>query len=221
MKKLLIIGGSPRPNGVSEELIRQVKPYFIDCKIVEYNTYKLAPAPCTDCRFCEQHAGCANKDLDIFFEDFEDADYIAFFTPVYNNFFPAPLKAVIDRFQRYYSARFKRGAKPPIAKPKRVGVVIVSGSNARQCADYMTATLRQSLRSLMERLRHGTISRARTGGSTPLTTLNCKNLFISCGARAPDDKGIGERYGAPYLSVCIYNNLYIILQAVRLCVIII
>ena len=42
MKKLLIIGGSPRPNGVSEELIRQVKPYFIDCKIVEYNTYKLA-----------------------------------------------------------------------------------------------------------------------------------------------------------------------------------
>ena len=135
MKKLLIIGGSPRPNGVSEELIRQVKPYFIDCKIVEYNTYKLAPAPCTDCRFCEQHAGCANKDLDIFFEDFEDADYIAFFTPVYNNFFPAPLKAVIDRFQRYYSARFKRGAKPPIAKPKRVGVVIVSGSNARQCAD--------------------------------------------------------------------------------------
>ena len=144
MKKLLIIGGSPRPNGVSEELIRQVKPYFIDCKIVEYNTYKLAPSPCSDCRFCEQHAGCANKDLDIFFEDFEDADYIAFFTPVYNNFFPAPLKAVIDRFQRYYSARFKRGAKPPIAKPKRVGVVIVSGSNARQCADYMTATLRQS-----------------------------------------------------------------------------
>ena len=136
MKKLLIIGGSPRPNGVSEELIRQVKPYFIDCKIVEYNTYKLAPAPCTDCRFCEQHAGCANKDLDIFFEDFEDADYIAFFTPVYNNFFPAPLKAVIDRFQRYYSARFKRGAKPPIAKPKRVGVVIVSGSNARQWGQY-------------------------------------------------------------------------------------
>ncbi len=212
MKKLLIIGGSPRPNGVSEELIRQVKPYFIDCKIVEYNTYKLAPAPCTDCRFCEQHAGCANKDLDIFFEDFEDADYIAFFTPVYNNFFPAPLKAVIDRFQRYYSARFKRGAKPPIAKPKRVGVVIVSGSNARQCADYMTATLRQSFTVL-----NGEV----TARSTPLTTLNCKNLFISCGARAPGDKRIGERYGAPYLSACIYNNLYIILQAVRLCVIII
>ena len=81
--------------------------------------------------------------LDIFFEDFEDADYIAFFTPVYNNFFPAPLKALIDRFQRYYSARFCRGANPPIAKPKKVGAVIVSGSNSRQNADYMANTLKQ------------------------------------------------------------------------------
>ena len=137
---------------------------------------------------------------------------------MYNNFFPAPLKAVIDRFQRYYSARFKRGAKPPIAKPKRVGVVIVSGSNARQCADYMTATLRQSFTVL-----NGEVT-ARyyiPGTDRGQYTFNCKNLFISCGARAPGDKRIGERYGAPYLSACIYNNLYIILQAVRLCVIII
>ena len=221
MKKLLIIGGSPRPNGVSEELIRQVKPYFIDCKIVEYNTYKLAPAPCTDCRFCEQHAGCANKDLDIFFEDFEDADYIAFFTPVYNNFFPAPLKAVIDRFQRYYSARFKRGAKPPIAKPKRVGVVIVSGSNARQCADYMTATLRQSFTVLNGEVTARYYIPGTDRGQYTFNNVELQKFIHRCGARAPGDKRIGERYGAPYLSACIYNNLYIILQAVRLCVIII
>ncbi|MGN0521625.1 MAG: flavodoxin family protein [Eubacterium sp.] len=144
MKKFLMIKGSPRENGVCQELINQVRTYFLDCEIKEYDTYKMVPAPCTDCRYCEYHDGCSNKDLDIFFEDFEDADYIVFFTPVYNNFFPAPLKAIIDRFQRYYSARFKRGAKPPIEKPKRVGVVIASGSNARQSADFMTATLRQA-----------------------------------------------------------------------------
>ncbi|MCC8073006.1 MAG: flavodoxin family protein [Clostridiales bacterium] len=144
MKKLLIINGSPRENGVCAEMINQVRTYFLDCETRCYDTFKLSPAPCTDCKYCEYHDGCSNRDLDIFFEDFEEADYIVFFTPVYNNFFPAPLKAIIDRFQRYYSARFKRGAKPPIAKPKRVGVVIASGSNARQSADYMTATLRQS-----------------------------------------------------------------------------
>ncbi|MBR3737944.1 MAG: hypothetical protein IKN26_04315, partial [Eubacterium sp.] len=45
--------------------------------------------------------------------------------------------------QRYYSARFKRGANPPIEKHKSVGLVAVSGSNARQQADYMFNTLRQ------------------------------------------------------------------------------
>lgn len=83
-----------------------------------------------------------------FFEDFEDADYIAFFTPVYNNFFPAPIKAILDRFQRYYNARYKRGSNPPIKKPKRVGVVIASGSNARQSADYMYNSLKQSFAPL-------------------------------------------------------------------------
>ena len=144
MKRLLIVNGSPREKGVSAELINQVKRYFADCDIVQYDTYKMSPAPCTDCKFCEYHNGCSNKDLDIFFEDFEDADYIVFFSPVYNNFFPAPLKAIIDRFQRYYSARFKRGDKPPIKKPKRVGAVICSGSNARQWADYMVSTLKQA-----------------------------------------------------------------------------
>lgn len=144
MKNLLIINGSPRENGVSSQLIAQVKKYFIDCNIKEYDSYKTAPAACNDCKYCEYHDGCSNKDLDIFFEDFEEADYIIFFSPVYNNFFPAPLKAIIDRFQRYYNARFKRGAKPPIKKHKKVGVVIVSGSNCRRCADYMASTLKQA-----------------------------------------------------------------------------
>ena len=148
MKKLLIINGSPREKGVCAEVILQVKPYFADCEIKEYEVYKLAPAPCIACNYCEMHDGCSNHDLDIFFEDFEDADYIAFFTPVYNNFFPAPLKAVIDRFQRYYSARYCRGANPPIEKPKNVGMVAVSGSFARQNADYMFNTLKDCFKVL-------------------------------------------------------------------------
>ncbi len=144
MKKMLIINGSPRERGVCAELINQVKPRFAGCEIKQYDTYKMSPAPCTACCWCEYHDGCSNPDLDPFFEDFEAADYVVFFSPVYNNFFPAPLKAVIDRFQRYYSARFKRGANPPIDKPKRVGVVIASGSNSRQAADYMVSTLKQA-----------------------------------------------------------------------------
>ncbi len=143
MNKLLIINSSPRNNGVCVEVLNQIKPYFKECEIKEYDLYKLSPAPCIACGYCELHEGCSNKDLDIFFEDFEDADYIAIFSPMYNNFFPAPLKALIDRFQRYYSAKFLRGAKEPIKKHKSLGLVIASGSNARECANYMSNTIKQ------------------------------------------------------------------------------
>ena len=154
-------------------MVKQVKPYFADCEIKEYDIYALAPAPCTACCYCEQHDGCSNHDLDIFFEDFENADYIAVFSPVYNNFFPAPLKAVIDRFQRYYSARFCRGANPPIEKEKSAGLVITSGSNARQNADFMYNTLKQSMAVLNTELKAryyipGTDSKSYTFNITEL-----------------------------------------------------
>lgn len=148
MKKLLIINGSPREKGVCSEVLEQVKAYFIDCEIKEYDMYKLNPAPCKACGYCDMNDGCSSKDLDIFFEDFEDSDYIAIFSPMYNNFFPAPLKALIDRFQRYFSARFLRGANPPIEKHKSVGLVISSGTNARECANYMANTIKQSFNVL-------------------------------------------------------------------------
>ena len=58
MKKMLIINGSPRENGVCAELIKQVKPYFTECEIKEYNTYDMSAAACTDCKYCEYHKGC-------------------------------------------------------------------------------------------------------------------------------------------------------------------
>lgn len=45
MKKLLIIMGSPRQDGICQELINQVRKYFLDCEIKLYDSYKLAPSP--------------------------------------------------------------------------------------------------------------------------------------------------------------------------------
>ena len=120
------------------------------CKKVFEGRVGVPKVYCDECTMLEDFAASdeAREQSSWFFEDFEDADYIAFFTPVYNNFFPAPIKAILDRFQRYYNARYKRGANPPIKKPKRVGAVIASGSNARQSADYMYNSLKQSFAPL-------------------------------------------------------------------------
>ena len=62
--------GSPRQDGICQELINQVRKYFLDCEIKLYDSYKLAPSPCTDCKWCEYNDGCSNKDLDLLFYDF-------------------------------------------------------------------------------------------------------------------------------------------------------
>ncbi len=135
MKKIIMtIGGSPRKNGYSTAMLKCFTDmlygfsveHFIEIR--HYNTYDCRFAPCTDCRACCKFEGCINHDMDQFFHDFEMADAIVIATPIYNMSFPAPLKAVIDRMQRYYNARFSLNKRPPIAKHRPVVLLAASGS---------------------------------------------------------------------------------------------
>ena len=42
---------------------------------------------------------------------------------------PSPLKAIFDRMQRYFSARFYQNKKPPIKKAKNAVLLLTCGSN--------------------------------------------------------------------------------------------
>lgn len=151
-EKFLIINASPRKKGVSAEIEKQIKAYFTEMEIITYNTYELNPAPCLACGYCEHNKGCCQRDLDDFFNDFENADYIAILSPVYNNFYPSTFKALMDRFQVYYSLRFSHNVKPTIEKPKRVGIVLCSGSKNVNVSDFMINSLKQSLTVLNSNL---------------------------------------------------------------------
>lgn len=151
-KSVLILNASPRRDGTCSEAVYKVKTMLEDAQVLEYALYDLNPAACIDCGYCKTSDGCALKDLDLFFIDFEQADVVLIFSPVYNNFFPGPFKNLLDRFQRYYSARFFRGQKPPIERPKQVGVFVCSGSSCPKVAEYMFETLRQSFTVLNGRI---------------------------------------------------------------------
>lgn len=125
--KILTILGSPHKDGHSAGLLRRFTDGF-DAEIIRYDAYDCAFAPCTDCRYCRTAEGCALGDMDAFFEDFERADGIIIASPVYNLSFPAPLKAMIDRMQRYYSARFFLGKRPPIPRHRPVALLLSAGS---------------------------------------------------------------------------------------------
>ena len=128
MKKILVINGSARKDSVSTALCNSLLSAAGDAEIKSYNAYMLNAKPCIGCGVCGKKVGCCFDDLDEFMADFEQADYFVVSTPVYNGGVPAPLKAVVDRFQRYYALRFSHGVKPPVSKPKTAALIIAAGS---------------------------------------------------------------------------------------------
>ena len=143
MKKVLILDGSPRMESMSSTLGNWlVMPKHDELEIFCYNAYQMNVKPCMACGWCDKNVGCVFDDMDEFFADFEAADYFVITTPVYNGGVPAPLKAVVDRFQRYYALRFAHGVKPPVAKPKRAALVITAGSKG-EGREYIEKMFRQ------------------------------------------------------------------------------
>lgn len=129
-KELLVLCCSPHADGSTGKLLRAFLAGLPgQVKVTVYDAFRERPAPCTDCGCCAKRQGCAQRDLDDFMAAFERADYFVLASPVYYNALPAPGKAVLDRFQRYFSARFSLGLRPPIKKPKRAALLLACGSD--------------------------------------------------------------------------------------------
>ena len=127
---VMAIMASPRKNGYTAKLLGSLLREFpkgTNFDIV--NLYELNPVPCNACGYCKAGNGCTKKDLEDFWARFETADIIVFATPIYFMGVPAPFKALIDRFQRYYEARFRRNMKNPIEKRRKALLIVTSGSD--------------------------------------------------------------------------------------------
>ncbi len=108
---------------------------------VIFDAYKITAKPCVDCGYCKDNEGCAFSDLNELYNAIEDADYLIFATPLYFLSLPSPAKAIMDRMQRYYSARFFRGINPPIEKRKKMQVLISYESDKYGGTEHITEQL--------------------------------------------------------------------------------
>lgn len=111
---------------------------------VTYDLYDDPPQPCIDCGVCALQRGCALHDLDRLMADFENADRVIFAFPVYHMSFPAPMKALFDRFQRYYNARFIRNEKPPIPKRRKAVLVVSCGRQWQANEEMLLKQIKQA-----------------------------------------------------------------------------
>ena len=141
-KTALVFFGSPHTNGYTAQLLREFLQYLAaDYQIVFVDSYREKIAPCTACGFCEKQEGCSLRDFDAIHHHLCSCDLLIVASPIYNLTFPAPLKAILDRMQRYFSARFCLGKKPPISKHKRSILLLTSGSDCEEGADIMRRQL--------------------------------------------------------------------------------
>lgn len=125
----LIITGSPHKNGHTSKLIaRYLSKHAISADAI-YSAYDMLPLPCIDCGFCKSVSHCTQRDLDEFYNDFEHCTRLIIAFPVYNAGLPSPMKAILDRMQVFYNARFYRNISPPIADPKSVSILTTQGSD--------------------------------------------------------------------------------------------
>ncbi|HIT53727.1 MAG TPA: flavodoxin family protein [Candidatus Fimivicinus intestinavium] len=131
-RRMLVLFCSPHRAGHTGRLLQAfLERLPEDVEVTVYDAYRERPQPCLDCGYCTGKQGCSQRDLDAFMEAFEQADFFVVASPVYYNALPAPGKAVLDRFQRYFSARFALGIRPPVASPKRAALLLSCGSGER------------------------------------------------------------------------------------------
>lgn len=103
--KILVLFGSPHEKGFTRGLL----DFFLgflnkNCEVTVVNSYEKLVRACIGCEKCKS-GKCVFNDMEKINFLVNSSDVIVIASPIYNASFPAPLKAIFDRFQPYY---FKR-----------------------------------------------------------------------------------------------------------------
>ena len=123
--KVLIINGSPRPDGDTAYVLESLKNRFPDgTEFAFLNAYESNIQPCNDCRYCWENEGCCIRDeMDILWKD--DYDVLILASPLYMSFVTPPLFSVISRLNAIWSNHYFLKTSKRMKQKK--GILILTG----------------------------------------------------------------------------------------------
>lgn len=148
MVRVLGIHGSPRRTGNSEVLLDEA---LRGCREAGAEVQKIRVAGmkihgCTECGDCYATGECTiADDMDKVYTAIEWADRIIFASPVFFMGLPAQAKALVDRCQRYWAAKYILGEElpRPDSAPPRYGLFIgVGGTRGKKLFDGVILTIK-------------------------------------------------------------------------------
>ena len=141
-KKLLVIKGSSRKDSFTNRLLQEAVEEISETEIIVFDAFSEKFSFCNGCNYCENNGKCVHRDLDDFYKNFENADVIVFASPVYNGGFSAPMKALIDRFQVYYTSFYKNNKAQPIKKHRKCILLSAAGRKGEEALKDMEKNLK-------------------------------------------------------------------------------
>jgi multimeric flavodoxin WrbA len=110
IKKVITFAASPRRNGNTETLLDSLNEGLVsrDVEVVKYRTQELDIHSCIGCGLCEKLGECViNDSFGEIFRELSECDGVVFSSPLYFMNTPASAKALIDRCQVFWAARYK------------------------------------------------------------------------------------------------------------------
>lgn len=144
MKKALVLFGSPHKCGKTSSLLNYYLKTIQNFKITRIDVFDINFKYCTDCGFCKKKPNCIHSDLCFLEELYNDTDLIVIASPIHNLTLSAPMKALMDRTQKYFYARFYRNIKPYFTKPKKGFLILTGDSEDFNGVNFVQMQLKQT-----------------------------------------------------------------------------
>lgn len=127
--KTLIINGSPRRDGNTVALIRELKAH-LEGEVVEISAFYSDIAPCVDCRGCWETAECVVHDgMQTIYDD--DFDNVVVASPVYYGTLPGQVLSLMSRLQPWHAATFFI-RQPLNQRPKKSAAILTAGGKGNE-----------------------------------------------------------------------------------------
>lgn len=127
---IIAFNGSPRPKGNSEIIMNEVVELLTTegLSVKTYNPSKMNISPCQNCGGCDKTGECIIKDeMGDIYDAIKHADRIIIITPVFFFSLPAQLKAMIDRCQSFWCAKYWLKKPIPEGELGRKGLLVTVG----------------------------------------------------------------------------------------------
>ncbi len=142
--KTLLISGSPRKNGESAYLLKELEGK-LKGEIIRYDAYKSGIKGCVDCRYCWTHDRCAFPDFKELDDIIREVDNIVIASPIYFSEVTGRLLDFLSKCQVYWSNKYIR--KSPIEMTEKKGALILA--YAGHCEEEKPYSTMKTLMNMM------------------------------------------------------------------------